>query len=631
MKILLFNLGSVEKRIIAFDIKGYASLFEHDIILWGPIPNSNFTFENKEIPIISFFEPVSIGHVFDRLPDGWIPDIVACDTSVLNYITDIYLCPVKTIIFTRDAWADTIFNRKLVELFDFVPYGVIDRSAYQSYQIKILPLTGFAVSFPSESIDSIQFEKREIDVIAIANYDSGFYHERYKILYKLSGLNPHELNVKIAIGLKRSEIHSHYQNSKIVVDWAHTLSNRSFEAALNGCLLFSHEDNVLMKEFWVPFGEYVPYNENNLVELINYYIDNPNESIKIIERAHDKIRNIPATYGQHTMDSINQALSININVQNRIDRCRSLPSGEMYFRLSTPFLYNYKFHKNFPANWRELYFERVDLAILYSPPGNLKIAALIEAARMSFLLEKHELSLKYLQDLIQVLPDYAWAYYMRGRILFQQNQLSSSIISVQNAVDCAKKAPELLQQYILPVIENANMCDGRRITDYLWQPVYGHNNEFQVIACLHLSCELLGDIYKLQNEKQKALKAYSESISYIAIPSCIYKVSNLLIESDNPETLHELTKKGLEDSPYDSILRLFNAYAILRSGNKRDAIYSLKNHRASLQCFTGNCRLLFTAKALGILIIFIAISKTLGRYIIIRLLNILTKSKNELS
>jgi len=113
MKIFLFNLGTIEFRIHGWGIEGFNTLFAQDVILWGPIPDKNFMFREKEIPIISVYEPTSIKDLFARLPEGWFPDIVVCETSVLNYVPDICLCPSKTLLFTRDAWSDTVFNRSL--------------------------------------------------------------------------------------------------------------------------------------------------------------------------------------------------------------------------------------------------------------------------------------------------------------------------------------------------------------------------------------------------------------------------------------------------------------------------------------------------------------------------------------
>jgi hypothetical protein len=72
MKILLFNLGSIEHRIISWDVEGYKSLFEHEVILWGPIPDTEFTFNGKRVPIISISEPTGIKNVLtDCRTDGY--------------------------------------------------------------------------------------------------------------------------------------------------------------------------------------------------------------------------------------------------------------------------------------------------------------------------------------------------------------------------------------------------------------------------------------------------------------------------------------------------------------------------------------------------------------------------------
>lgn len=235
----------------------------------GRFPIQQFSYGDKDIPIIRIFEVTSIFSVFKRLPENWYPDIVVCDTSVISFIPDIYLCPVKTLLFARDSWADTIYNRGIVEFFDFVDYGIVDRTIYNTFNTNLLPLSNCAVSLPDSDDGLPRFDNRRIDIISIVNFNSGFYHDRYKTLYRLSQLNNGKFNLKYISGIKRKTINHYYQNSKIVLDWAHTLSNRSYEAALNRCLLFSHEDNPVLKTFWVPFAEYIPYNDNNLLELLS--------------------------------------------------------------------------------------------------------------------------------------------------------------------------------------------------------------------------------------------------------------------------------------------------------------------------------------------------------------------------
>lgn len=608
MKILLFNLGTVEHRIVNWGVEGFQSLFEQDIILWGPIPDKKFIYKDKEIPIISIFEQTSFEDVFKKLPKDWYPDIITCDTSVLNYVPDIYLCPVKTVLFTRDSWSDTIFNRGLVELFDFMSSSTIDRELFKSLHVNLLPLSGFAVSVPGPGSPA-EYHLRDIDVIAIATYDNSFYHQRYRTLYKLAGLNNTGINIKFFNAIKRSDIYNYYQRSRIVIDWAHTLSNRSFEAALNGCLLFSHEDNKVINDFWTPGEEYVPYNEDNLSELITYYIGNPDQAKRIIKRAQQKIQTVPVSWGEMVWDKIRLADETTVSTEARIRYNLSTPISALHYRSATPLVYNYNYNTNFPSNWKELYFERIDNAISKSETREDRISPLIEAARLAFLLKKTELSLKYLSDLQAILPDYAWIYYIYGRIYFDQGETDLALKLLHRAIESAIKAPELLMQFVLPVIEHGNPCDNRRITSYLWQSIYNHHNEFQVNALLHLTFELTGFIYQRIEDPLKAINAYIQAIDYVPVPDCIHKLSPLLIKSREFEKLLEITEIGLENSPYDSILIFYRTLSFIHLKKRQSAYRVLNEHQKALKSFIGIRKKTRIRYAISIILPFILLSK----------------------
>jgi tetratricopeptide (TPR) repeat protein len=625
MRILLFNLGPVEHRIINWGIEGFKTLFQQDIILWGPVPDTKFIFENKEIPILRIFEPTSIKTVFEKLPAGWYPDVVTCETSVLNYIPDIYLCPVKTILFTRDAWSDTIFNKKLVELFDFLSHATIDRPSYNAFSVNMLPLSNCAVTLPGSGNGTPVFEKREIDVIAIANYDNAFYHERYKTFYKLSDSNKYGINIKFFKGINRHKIYAYYQRSKIVIDWAHTLSNRSYEAPLNGCLLFSHENNQLIKDFWIPWEEYVPYNENNVLELITFYIKNPDKAKSIIDRAIEKSKSIASSWGDYVWENINIAYKTDVSVKERIKHIESVPLTSLHHSSATSLLYNYDYYTNFPSDWKEVYFKRIDTALSFATDQSERIAPLIEAARLSFLLKNTGLSIKYLNELQEILPDYAWIYYLRGRISFNKGQYDKALLSIQEAIKCGLRAPDLLQKFVLPLIEKGNPCDGRRITNYMWQPVYNHKNEFQVEALLHLSYELSGYIFQCTEKKAEAVISYTEAVNYVPIPDCIYKANDLLIRSMGFEKILDITGKGIENSPYDSLLVFYMVYALIRLNRRREAFNILNEHRKALKSFVGVKRIVIIRNAMTFIMILILFGKQPGSRIIIEMIRLLKK------
>lgn len=587
MKILLFNLGTIEHRVLSWEVDGFKSLFDQDIILWGPVPDPCFVYNGKEIPILRVFEETTVEDLFRQLPAGWYPDIVSCDTSAINYVPDIYLCPVKTLIFTRDSWSDTVFNRGLVEFFDFLNSSTADRNAYMQYRVNMLPLRGFAVSTPGPGAVNSELEKRDIDVIAIANYDNSFYHERHKVFYRLAEAIGKRYDIRFLRSIRRSDIYNYYQRSKIVIDWAHTLSNRSYEAALNGCLLFSHEDNTVMKQFWVPWEEYIPYNEINLPELITRYLENPELSAKVASSAKNKMNGMPATWGEMAWDRICVAHDSEVNIRSRIDFNLSLEPHIRHYRTATPLLYNYDYRKDFPQNWRELYFERIDKAISSAHRAEDKVLPLVEASRLSFLLGKKDLALGYLDQLRLHLPEYGWIYYIKARIAFSDREYDMALELLERGVNCGRKSPELLEEYVLPVIEKGNACDGRRITDYMWKSVYNNDSGYQVRSFMHLSLELEGYIYARKNDMTRAVSSYISAVEYLPIPDCIHRLAPLLIETGNYLRLADIASEGHKDSPYDTIALLYEVYGLLWTGRRKEAAGKLLRHRQALYGFKG--------------------------------------------
>lgn len=631
MKIFFFNLGSVSDRITSWGIEGFKSIFEQDVILWGPIPDDHFFYEDREIPIIRIFEETSIKTVFDQFNDLWYPDIVVCDTSVLNYIPDIYLCPVKTILFTRDAWADTLYNRGLVEFFDFINYGIVDRSVFERFNVNILPLSNCAVSLPENDSEPLEFDKREIDVISISNYDSGFYHERYKTLFKLSESNESGFIIKYITGIKRKQISEYYQRSKIMLDWAHTLSNRSYEAALNGCLLFSHEDNPVIKTFWIPFKEYIPFNNENVMELLSFYLNNPDAAKKIVVNAYNKVKHIPFSMGQSYWEQICIACNTEVDISERISRNSHMPASLLNYRLATPLVYNYNYNTSFPVNWKEIYFSRINRCLTETEDSDSRILPLIEAARLAFLLHDPDLTERYLCDLERLIPEYAWIWYIRARQSNLRGKLDEALEYSDLAIQCCTKAPELVKKFILPLNEKNNSCDGRRITDYLWQTVYKHTNEFQVKSVIHLSLELKGDIFNKQDRINDAVTAYREAVSNIPVPGCINKLFRAAVESGEYHEVLDFYEKALDDSPYFSELVYYGAYALYCDGQKEKALCLLKKHRNSLKSFYGKRRPVFVRRSISWLLMLEPFGKWVFVNILKYILKVQEKGKNRMN
>jgi tetratricopeptide (TPR) repeat protein len=159
----------------------------------------------------------------------------------------------------------------------------------------------------------------------------------------------------------------------------------------------------------------------------------------------------------------------------------------------------------------------------------------------------------------------------------------------------------------------------------MWESVYNQDNEFQVKALLHLSYELRGDVYIKMGDQSKAAGAYLEAVHKMAVPDCIYKISPLLIGTGDYKTLLKITEEGIDNSPYDNILILYRAYALMYLKQKRKAFLILKEHKNALRCFIGVRKLKKLRLSIILILPLIFLSIPLSSKIINELIGILRK------
>lgn len=590
MKVLFFILGSIQSRIVNWGLDNMKELLDQDIVFFGPIEEKEFNIGSRKFDLISFNKVTTISEVFDRLPGNWNPDIVVCDVSTLNFIPDIYLCPVKTLLLGRDGWGDISFNKGLCEFFDFLSYGIIDRLEFKNYKTNLLPLLGMPVSVPETNVEIPAFSDRKIEVITISSYTDSFYHDRQKTMYNLSTNT--NLNIKYYKGIKRNKIHSYYKNSKIVLDWAHTLSNRSYEASHNGCLLFSHESNHLMKSFWKPFVEYIPYNDENLIDLVNHYLSNPDQSEVIIQNMQKRLKEIPQTFGGTIVEHIKEALVTVTDINERINRINGLHVSTYYHRISTGF-YFYYFYKmlNLQLNWQEEYFKRINQSISYKLDSGFRPEPLIEAARMAFLLNDKEKAFMYLNELSQIMPDYPWTYYMLARLYFNDDDYNNALDNCSLAISSYLNQPNLIEKYQLPFSEHKNNCDGRRVVSMLWGDHKDTDMISQSQSFLYLAYTLEGDTYAKIHNVTKSSESYQKALIQAPLDKTMEKFSLILNNGKEYDLILTLIPSAINDSPYSTTLHIIQHIALVNSGQKRLAILKLKQHLKSLKSFKNNKRI----------------------------------------
>ena len=123
-----------------------------------------------------------------------------------------------------------------------------------------------------------------------------------------------------------------------------------------------------------------------------------------------------------------------------------------------------------------------------------------------------------------------------------------------------------------------------------------------------MTYELSGDIYQC-TERNKAIDSYIEAINYVPIPDCIYKANDLLIQSRNLKNYLDITGKGIENSPYDSILILYKAYALIQLRQRRNAFNILNEHRKALRSFIGVRKIVIVRNVISLIMIFMLFGK----------------------
>jgi len=586
MKILFFVLGSPYERMVGNRKDSFDDLLKEDIIFFGPSSDVTFKHNGKVFPIIQMVEETTISAIFQQLPHNWYPDIVVCETPVLTYISDIYRCPVKTLCLSRDAWGEMIYNRKMAEVFDCVYYQTVDIFSYKKLNTHLTPIIGSPISIPAGNIKEKPFNNRDIDILSIANYNIGMYHERYKLFHRVAQELVNVYNIKFITGVKYNEIHDFYKNSKIVIDWSNVMSCRSYEAILNGCLFFSYKDNPLIKAVWSPHKDYIPYDMDNIVDLLKYYLSNANESTNIITNAKKKIKNLPMSPGAATLERINQSLKYDISVNERINRIENWQKNVFYHCISTPLYFNYNYTgHNHPVNWQELYFKRINKALACKSDDETRIREIIEAFRFAFLLKDEEKCFLYLSELEKIKPEYAWIYYHKARLYFDGHDYDNVLINLEKAVDYCQNYSVLIQKYPLPFEEKNYPIEGRRIKDFIWKSIYNHNNEFQVKAFLHTVYDLFGDTYRVIRENQSAIECYEKAINEVPIPNTFHKYYSLLTNEEHFLKIADTAELAVNENPYDilSILHISFAYIKLQNNDKFRKL--LNAYYSSLRCF----------------------------------------------
>ncbi len=266
---------------------------------------SNFSFSgDQEFEICSFagkFHDVDYGKkeqiekfedILERLPHGWIPDVVIFRTLMHWRIPDgIEKSPYLTIALLDDWYGGVDYLSDCCRLFDHVftdKKGVELLNKLGIYNVSYWPHFGHDPLIFNSDFS----EERSYDITYTGNFNQNFQRERIPWLKRISTLDK-KYNIKMFYDLSKSEYAKVLNRTKIVFNRAlkQEMNLRTFEAPACGALLFMEEENLEIRDFLEPDKEVILYNKNNLEELLVYYLEHDDERKKIAMAGYRKIQN----------------------------------------------------------------------------------------------------------------------------------------------------------------------------------------------------------------------------------------------------------------------------------------------------------------------------------------------------
>jgi hypothetical protein len=216
----------------------------------------------------------------------------------INYIVKLF--NIKLIPFAPDSiW---FLNQLLIRRFHETSTAIItlDSNYFENSNLiknkeKFIQMFS---PFPI-SLYSNQSEKRDIDVLFIGRYE-GRNSRRLAIEFLINnGVNVLSVGGDPENFLSQKEYINLYLRAKIILSFSYTgnndeyiqLKGRPFEAAYAGAMLVENKSEMI-ENFFTPGLDYEGFTSNeNLLEIINYYLRNNSERIKLALNGHKKAIN----------------------------------------------------------------------------------------------------------------------------------------------------------------------------------------------------------------------------------------------------------------------------------------------------------------------------------------------------
>jgi len=236
-------------------------------------------------------ENYSMKAVFEKLPEGWIPDVALFFYPEYYALPDeIENIPCASYAIVSDWNCGFIWLKEVLKKFDhtFTDMNGVDlfkRSGIQS--VSDWPVYSFNKAWHFWR----QNDEKKYDVTFIGNFNPYIHLERMQMLAKVLTENK-GYRVHLAIGIKGEAYGEMLNQSKIVLNRSirGEFNMRSYEALACRSLLFLEDTNREVFYFLKDRQHCVLYNEQTLMPLIEYYLNHDAEREEIAKNGWQRIQ-----------------------------------------------------------------------------------------------------------------------------------------------------------------------------------------------------------------------------------------------------------------------------------------------------------------------------------------------------
>ncbi|MDP6507162.1 MAG: glycosyltransferase, partial [Planctomycetota bacterium] len=235
-------------------------------------------------------EKETFQEILNRLPEGWEPDLVIWLCHYNPIPEGIEHSPYPTVATVGD-W-NLLFTSFKDDLkrFDWI---VTDKSGVEMLRRGGFENVDYWPMFAHDVYNHRRMEnvERIYDVVMIGNFNHSIQRDRSHWLHRLAKLK-NRFDIHLLCGIYGEDYTRLLNQAKIVFNRSirGEMNMRAYEATACGALLFMEEDNLEINDFFKDRVECVLYNEDNLEELIEYYLTHDEERERIAEAGYQRVQ-----------------------------------------------------------------------------------------------------------------------------------------------------------------------------------------------------------------------------------------------------------------------------------------------------------------------------------------------------